>query len=95
MTSVGGEHRVFAANIEDLTVNVGGKVVLAAVAAVGRIKHRPGGVGGFVGSQVHGRKHPLYFMRLGVNPLIGFPNRRIRFGANGSTSITKATGEKH
>ena len=53
MASVNGKHGVFTTDVEDLTVDVGGQVVFATVAAVGCVEDGPRGVRGFVGSQVH------------------------------------------
>ena len=56
VATVGGIDGVFAADVEDLTLDGGGEVVLTAIATVGGIKDRPGCIGGGVGLQVDGDK---------------------------------------
>ena len=95
VASVGREDGVFATDVEDLSVDVGGEIMLAAIAAVGGVKHRPCGVGGGVGAQVDGGEHALHFVRLGVDSDVGVEQGFDLFRGDRTASIAKTPGQKH
>ena len=70
VATIGGKDRVFATDVENLTVDVGGEVVFATVSTVRGIEDSPRGVRRLVGSQVHRHEGPLDLVRLHVNAFV-------------------------
>ena len=95
VASVGGKDRVFTTDVEDLTVDVGRQVVLAAVAAVGGVKHCPRGVGRLVAAQVNGDERALNLVRLHVNALVGFKDGGGHFVGDGLAAVPKTSCQHH
>ena len=95
MTSVNGKHGVFTTDVEDLTVDVGGQVVFATVAAVGCVEDGPRGVRGFVGSQVHRDEQAFVLVGLRVDSLVRIKHGRRFFVGHGSATVAKASRQQH
>ena len=95
VASVGGKDRVLTTDVEDLTVDIGRQVVLAAVATVRGVKHGPRGVGGLVGSQVNGDEGALNLVRLHVNALVGFEDGWRHLVGDGLAAVSKTSCQHH